>query len=685
MSVFSRSIRMLFICSVVVLSTTLLGLLAFINASQLSGNMETELEAMLKARSGEISEKFDKRLTQVSGKTASLALNISSMQNYDMDLAGRFISSLVKSDDAIFGSGLWFAPDAYPGQKWFGPYYSKENSGNVTMTMDYSNEAYNYPQFAWYKESIKGGKDVFWDEPAYDEVSKTAMLTSSAPIIRDGQVVGVVTVDIGMKELEDYIQNIKIGENGYAFLLTQTGKFVASRNAEQNLKVKIQESPDAKIAAFGKAVEAKSGESALYTTDAFGEESYVMVTPIGGSHLRLVLVAPKSDYMGPIHKAIAISVGMSIAVIVLLCIALWGIFQSRIGGPISALVEDSKRIAGGDLTTNIVVEHEDEIGQLAAAMIQMRDGIKGVIMKISDGAQQMAASSEELTASAAQTAEAATQVAQSVTTASLAVEKQQSSITDSSSSIGNVSATLEEIQAESHEASNNAQDVSDAAKRGGEAVVGAVEQIKSVESTVESSAAIVDKLGERSKEIGQIVESISAIADQTNLLALNAAIEAARAGEAGRGFSVVAEEVRKLAEESGEAAQNISNLIGGIQSDTESAVRAMTEGREKVTTGAKAVAGLSDTFDKITQDVTRITSEIMNIADSVRGVSESAQTIAESIAEVDQDGTKVSDEMSSVSAATEEQSASSQEIASASDALAHLAQELQETLSKFKF
>ena len=684
MNPFSRSIRTLFICSVVVLSTILLGTLTYINVQQLSTNMETELKAMLSARSGEISEKFDKRLTQVSGKTASLALDISSMHAYDMQQITRFITSLVQSDEAIFGSGLWFAPNAYPECKWFGPYYSKEN-GKVTMTMDYSTEEYNYPQFAWYKAGMQGGKEVFWDEPAYDDVSKTSMLTSSAPIMREGKPVGVVTVDIGMKELEDYIQNIKIGENGYAFLLTQTGQFVASKNAEQNLKVKIQESPDVKIAAFGNGLDAKAAEPALYVTDAFGEESYVMVSPIGSSHLRLVLVAPKSDYMGPIHYAIKVSVGMSLAVVVLLCAALWIIFQRRIGGPITALIEDSQRIADGDLTTDIVVEHEDEIGQLAFAMTKMRDGIKGVIGKIADGAQQMAASSEELTASSAQTAEAAMQVAQSVTTASNAVEKQQSSIVESSSNIGNVSSTLQEIQAESHEASANAQNVSEAATRGGESVMDAVEQIRSVESTVESSAAIVDKLGERSNEIGQIVDSISAIADQTNLLALNAAIEAARAGEAGRGFAVVAEEVRKLAEQSSEAAQTISGLIAGIQVDTGEAVRSMKEGREKVTTGAQAVEGLHDTFDKITQDVMRITTEITNIAQSVSAVSENAQRIAGGIAEVDSQGQQVSEEMRSVSSATEEQSASAQEIASASDALSHLAQELQDTLSQFKF
>ena len=127
MNPFSRSIRMLFICSVVVLSTLLLGLLAYINARQLSENMETELKAMLTARSGEISEKFDKRLTQVSGKTASLALNISSMQSYDMMLVARYITAIVKSDDAIFGSGLWFAPNEYPERKRLATLWSQSS------------------------------------------------------------------------------------------------------------------------------------------------------------------------------------------------------------------------------------------------------------------------------------------------------------------------------------------------------------------------------------------------------------------------------------------------------------------------------------------------------------------------------------------------------------------------------
>ena len=377
------------------------------------------------------------------------------------------------------------------------------------------------------------------------------------------------------------------------------------------------------------------------------------------------------------------TVSAAVAIIVVGLLSFFAI--GRITDPIHEICNRIGKIAEGDIRKpdHRIESRIAEIHMISDAMAKMRGNLSSIVGTITNSAQQMAASSQELTASASQTAEAATSVAQSVTMASGAVESQRHAIQESAANITTVSATLEEIQAESHEASVSAANVSDAAKRGGEAVVESVDQIRSVESTVEAGAEIVEKLGRRSKEIGQIVDSISAIADQTNLLALNAAIEAARAGEAGRGFSVVAEEVRKLAEQSGEAAKNISNLIREIQNETEAAVQAMADGREKVKTGAATVESLQETFERIVADVVKISTDAGNIAGSVRQVSESAQGLSEEIAEVDQQSNKVSDEMQSVSAATQEQSASAQEIASASDALAHLAQELQEALGFF--
>ncbi|MBQ7722794.1 MAG: hypothetical protein IJT57_00575 [Selenomonadaceae bacterium] len=207
----------------------------------------------------------------------------------------------------------------------------------------------------------------------------------------------------------------------------------------------------------------------------------------------------------------------------------------------------------------------------------------------------------------------------------------------------------------------------------------------SVEKIVNDSALTVDKLGKRSQEIGQIVEAISGIAEQTNLLALNAAIEAARAGEHGRGFAVVSEEVRKLAEESQEAAQKIGTLIGDIQSDTTDAVDSMQKGNAAVRDGTRSVEKLRSTFDSIRDASNNVQKEATNMVSELKEVEKLTYTIRDRSEKILDKGVQVSKEMESVSAAAEQQSASAEEISSAADELARLAQDLQNSLQRFQY
>ena len=276
-------------------------------------------------------------------------------------------------------------------------------------------------------------------------------------------------------------------------------------------------------------------------------------------------------------------------------------------------------------------------------------------------------------------------MAQNVTTSASAVIEQQQLLQDMKASVDKSNEAVENLGTAAGAVTNEAKSANDQAEDGTRAIEFAVQQILSAEAIVRESADTVNKLGQSSQEIGQIVETISGIAGQTNLLALNAAIEAARAGEQGRGFAVVAEEVRKLAEESQNAAQQITALIKGIQDNTDAAVASMEKGSNAVREGSASVEKLRETFQAINAASNGVVERAQNMIEELHAVSEDTKNINEKSVRIAGKGDEVSQEMESVSAASEEQSASATEIADASQSLATLAQELQTSLQKFRF
>lgn len=362
-----------------------------------------------------------------------------------------------------------------------------------------------------------------------------------------------------------------------------------------------------------------------------------------------------------------------------------GIFSARnIVKPVQSIVEIARSIAGGNLQQDIEVTRQDEIGQLQQSFREMTKDLRIMVKQIQENAQLVAASSEELTASAEQSAQATNQIAASVTDVAKGTDQQVSVVNESSAVIEQLSAGIEQVAANTNLVADNADKASNAANTGVKSVDTAIKQMCSIEKTVNNSAQVVAKLGERSKEIGQIVVTISGIAGQTNLLALNAAIEAARAGEQGRGFAVVAEEVRKLAEQAQEAAKQIANLIGEIQGDTDKAVIAMDEGTREVKVGTEVVNTAGEAFNEIMNLVSRVSSQVKEASAALQQMASGSQQVVASVKVIDKISKENASQTQTVSAATEEQSASIEEIASSSQSLAKMAQDLQDIISKFK-
>ena len=372
------------------------------------------------------------------------------------------------------------------------------------------------------------------------------------------------------------------------------------------------------------------------------------------------------------------------ALLLLFIITVWNV--RAITQPLQSMIQACRYLKKGDFSDHSQeISRRDEFGEMARELDDMRCEVGKLLHKVHTSAETVSASAEELTASSQQAAQASTQVAQSVMEANSSTIQQQEAVDSGRESVGKVQSSVANIKQQAGKVTESAGQASREAASGGAAVDTSVGQIETAEQTVNSAAELVNKLGERSKEIGQIVDVISGIAGQTNLLALNAAIEAARAGEQGRGFSVVAEEVRKLAEQSQTAAQQIAVIIDGIQQDTDAVVSSMQSGREAVIAGAGSVKELSQVFRNISELVQGISEQVGRMDEAIAITTRDAENITQKVAEITSHSTKVSEEMQSASAATEEQSASAEEIASASDALASVAQELQESAQQFKF
>ena len=360
------------------------------------------------------------------------------------------------------------------------------------------------------------------------------------------------------------------------------------------------------------------------------------------------------------------------------------IITKSITKPLQSMQAFCQTLANGDFRDKPrQITSCDEIGQLADTMANMRTSLRTAFKQVSEAAEQVAAASQELTANAEQSSQALTQVAGSINTVAEGAENQLAAIDSTSDAVQQLSAGIEEASASSNEVASHSADTASKAEHGNAAVTKAIRQMGQIEQAVSTSAKIVSKLGDRSKEIGQIVDTISGIAGQTNLLALNAAIEAARAGEQGRGFAVVAEEVRKLAEQSQTATEQIAALISSIQNETDEAVGAMTKGTQEVQVGIDVVSTASKAFGEIAALATNVSDQVREIALSMKHMAGGSEKIVESVQTINEHSKTTVGESQMVSAATEEQSASMQEIASSSHALATLAQNLQASISRF--
>ncbi|HHW37789.1 MAG TPA: HAMP domain-containing protein [Bacillales bacterium] len=375
-----------------------------------------------------------------------------------------------------------------------------------------------------------------------------------------------------------------------------------------------------------------------------------------------------------------------ISVIALLLGTIIATFISRmISKPVHDMAIAAEKIASGDLTQDAIkIKSKDEIGDLARAFNDMAKSLRGVIQQINISAEQVAASSEELQATSEQATQATVQIASAIQEVASGSETQVSSSEQSAVAMEEVSMGIQRIAESSTTVRDSAQEATVLSEQGYESLKAAIDQMESIETGTQNTTIAIKNLNERSKEIGKIIDVITGISEQTNLLALNAAIEAARAGEHGRGFTVVAEEVRKLADQSRESASQIVLLVQEIQKDTETANKEMIQNSKEVDTGKDVIKKTGVAFQQVLNAIQQVNFQIQEVSAASEQISANTEQVTTSVEQLAQIAKDASAQSQGVAAASEEQLASMEEISASSEALSKLAQELQKLIARFK-
>ena len=355
--------------------------------------------------------------------------------------------------------------------------------------------------------------------------------------------------------------------------------------------------------------------------------------------------------------------------------------------PIIEISNQANIIASGDFSKamNVVIKSDDEIGQLQKAFRNMAVMLKSTMTQIGEAAEHIASSSEVLEASAMQSAQGATQVAETVSEVASGAVDQVGTVDRTVESVKEIGLEIDEIASSASQVARLSKETSAAAVDGGLAIDHAVESITNINDIVQDTANAIRELGNSSNQISLIVDTISGIASQTNLLALNAAIEAARAGEQGLGFSVVADEVRKLAEQSKESAGSIAKIINEVQAHTLYAIEKMNKSAGEVHAGQDIVLAAGESFKVIQNQINTVNHAVQEITVTAQRLSVSSENVITSVEKIREISQETAANSQTISAATEEQSASMQEVAASAESLAQLSTQLEDVLKNYQF
>ncbi|WP_332275682.1 methyl-accepting chemotaxis protein [Bacillus velezensis] len=528
---------------------------------------------------------------------------------------------------------------------------------------------FNPLERSWYQEAMENKGQTIITDP-YESISNKKMVVTMARAAQDES--GVVAIDIKIDDLITMTKEVNIGKEGYAFILSKNKKAVAYSDEKAGAAVSgkwVDTLFSGQKGDFEYTLNGKAKKMAYVTNEATGWKiSGTMSVDEIKDAARPVLT------LAVIILAIAIAAGM---------IFIYFVIRS-ITKPLKRLVASAEKISSGDLTETIDVSSQDELGVLGKSFNHMTDSLRSLIQGIQDSVEHVASSSEELTASAEQTSKATEHITLAIEQFSNGTEDQSESIDKATAQVNEMKDGLSDLAEAAAVVTETSIESAEISGAGEQLVKKTAGQMGAIDQSVSKAEQVVQGLELKSQDITSILRVINGIADQTNLLALNAAIEAARAGEYGRGFSVVAEEVRKLAVQSADSAKEIESLIHEIVKEIHTSLGMLESVNHEVKSGLQLTDETEKSFRDISVKTNQIAGELQNMNATVEQLSAGSQEVSNASEDIAAVSRQSAAGIQDIAASAEEQLASMEEISSSAVTLEKMAEELRELTKRFK-
>jgi methyl-accepting chemotaxis protein len=493
---------------------------------------------------------------------------------------------------------------------------------------------------------------------------------------------GIVQIGVQPEELQEILAKIDItrtaettnyGKNGYVYITNNNGKIISHPNSTLIGSIITDYSWGEKILNKQEGSDIINFEGQELLQHYMPFDNYIIVTAL-----------PTSDYQSALN-AYRSKIFITILITIILASIIVFMVTSSVINPLKNAIGFAEEIANGNLSVaKLKTKTKDEVSELSEALNNMLKHLKNLVGQVIDISAHLSASSEELSASGEDVSVSAEHVGTAIQDVASGAEEQSAQAQETNALLDELTKQINMVNSSSEAMNNKANEVTENIEIGDRSIENSVAEVNKLKNNSNNVSEAIDSLAESSKRIDEIVQLIKNISAQTNLLALNAAIEAARAGEAGRGFSVVADEIRELAEQSGEATDEISELIGGIQKNVEVSVKNMKQTEQAVNTSVSSIEESGKTFNDIRKAAYVLNNIIENIgrqSEKMKVNSNEVESAVKQIAKVSQTAASNAEE---VAAASEEQSSSTEEIVDSAQDLAEMAQELSDTVNNFK-